>query len=41
MDCIGYTDRHRAAAARASGLPVLLSNDLVARVTGACLYEAS
>ncbi len=40
MDCIGYTDRHRAAAARATGLPVMLSNDLVARVTGACLYEA-
>jgi protein AroM len=40
MDCIGYTDRHRAAAARATGLPVLLSSDLVARVTGACLYEA-
>jgi len=40
MDCIGYTDRHRAAAARATGLPVMLSSDLVARVTGACLYEA-
>lgn len=40
MDCIGYTDHHRAAAARATGLPVLLSNDLVARVTGACLAEA-
>lgn len=40
MDCIGYVERHRAAASRATGLPVLLSNDLVARVTGACLYEA-
>ncbi len=40
MDCIGYTEHHRAAAARATGLTVLLSNDLVARVTGACLYEA-
>lgn len=39
LDCIGYTDRHRAAAADASGLPVLLSNDLVARVTGACFME--
>lgn len=41
LDCIGYTDRHRAAAAEASGLPVLLSNDLVARVTGACFQEAT
>ncbi len=40
MDCIGYTERHAAAASRASGLPVLLSSDLVARVTGACLYQA-
>lgn len=39
MDCIGYVERHRAAAVAATGLPVLLSNDLVARVTGACLYE--
>jgi protein AroM len=40
MDGIGYTDRHRAAAARATGLTVRLSSDLVARVTGTCLYEA-
>jgi protein AroM len=40
MDGIGYVDRHRAAAARATGLTVLLSSDLVARVTGACFYEA-
>lgn len=39
LDCIGYVARHRAAAARATGLPVLLSNDLVARVTGACFGE--
>jgi protein AroM len=38
MDCIGYTAHHRRAAARA-GLPVLLSNELVARVTGACFVE--
>lgn len=41
LDCIGYTDRHRAVAAEASGLPVLLSNDLVARVTGACFQETT
>jgi protein AroM len=39
LDCIGYVDRHRAAAYTATRLPVLVSNDLVARVTGACLWE--
>ena len=39
LDCIGFVDRHRAAARRASGLPVLQASDLVARVTGACLAE--
>lgn len=39
LDCIGFVDRHRAAAQRASGLPVLQASDLVARVTGACLSE--
>jgi protein AroM len=39
MDCIGYTVRHRRAAVRATGLPVLLSNDLVARVAAACFPE--
>ncbi len=38
LDCFGFTERHRRAAAAASGLPVLLSNELVARVTGACLH---
>jgi protein AroM len=41
LDSIGYTSRHRAAVTRATGLPVLASSDLVARVTGACLYDAS
>lgn len=39
LDCIGYTERHRLVAAKTTGLPVLLSNDLVARVTGACFQE--
>lgn len=39
LDCIGFVDRHRTAARRASGLPVLQASDLVARVTGACLAE--
>ncbi len=34
LDCIGYTERHRVAAAGASGVPVLLSNTIVARVAG-------
>jgi protein AroM len=38
MDCFGYTERHRRAAAQASGLPVLLTNELMAGVTGACLH---
>ena len=38
LDCFGYTERHQRAAEAASGLPVLLSNELVARVTGACLH---
>ncbi len=38
MDCFGFTDRHRNAAAQAASVPVLLSSELVARVTGACLH---
>ena len=34
LDCIGYTEFHRQVAAEAAGLPVLLSNAIVARVTG-------
>ncbi|MFN8582351.1 MAG: AroM family protein [Gemmatimonadaceae bacterium] len=37
LDCIGYVERHRAAAQRGSGLPVLLSNALVARIVGELL----
>lgn len=37
MDCIGYTERHRAVARAAIDVPVLLSIDLVTRVVGACL----
>ena len=33
LDCIGFTERHRHAAA-ASGLPILLSNALVAKAVG-------
>ncbi|MDR3410890.1 MAG: AroM family protein [Formivibrio sp.] len=32
FDCMGFTERHREVAREASGLPVLLSNALVARL---------
>lgn len=38
LDCFGFTAQHRDAAAQATGLPVLLSSELMARVTGACLH---
>lgn len=41
LDCIGYVERHRTAAHQATRLPVLVANDLVARVTGACLWEGA
>lgn len=40
MDAFGFVGRHRAAATAATGLPVLLSSELVARLTGACLHDA-
>ncbi len=33
LDCMGYTQEHRQAAATASGLPVVLSRSVVARLT--------
>jgi protein AroM len=33
MDCMGFVEAHRAAAREASGLPVLLSNALMAKLT--------
>lgn len=32
LDCMGYTQAHREAAAKASGLPVVLSRSVVARL---------
>jgi protein AroM len=37
MDCMGFVETHRAVAAQASGLPVLLSNALIARLTAELL----
>jgi len=37
LDCMGYTEAHRQAATRASGLPVMLSNALVAKLTAELL----
>lgn len=33
MDCMGFVEAHRAAAREASGLPVLLSNAIMAKLT--------
>lgn len=33
LDCMGFVEEHRAAARRATGLPVLLSNALIAKLT--------
>jgi protein AroM len=32
MDCMGFVEEHRAAARRASGLPTVLSNALIAKL---------
>jgi protein AroM len=40
LDCFGFTEHHQRLAEQASGLPVLLSSELMARVTGACLHGA-
>ncbi|MFB4315075.1 AroM family protein [Actinomadura sp. 21ATH] len=34
LDCMGYTEEMRAAAARAAGVPVLLARTVVARLAG-------
>ena len=36
-DCMGFVERHRRAAAEASGLPVILSNALIAKLTAEVL----
>jgi len=37
MDCMGFVETHREVAAQASGLPVILSNALIARLTAELL----
>lgn len=37
MDCMGFVEAHRELAASASGLPVILSNALIARLTAELL----
>lgn len=32
LDCMGFVERHRAEAARGSGLPVILSNSMIAKL---------
>jgi protein AroM len=36
---MGYTERHRAQASQASGLPVILSRSIVARLAAELLRE--
>lgn len=40
LDCMGFVERHRTAAAAASGLPVMLSNAVIARLTAELLTQA-
>jgi protein AroM len=37
LDCIGFTEQHRRTVAEATGLPVILSNALMAKVVGELL----
>jgi protein AroM len=37
LSCIGFTERHRAALAAATGLPVILSTAVVAKAVGELL----
>ncbi|QGZ66154.1 AroM family protein [Paraburkholderia acidisoli] len=37
LDCMGFTERHREIVKQASGLPVILSNALIARLTAELL----
>jgi protein AroM len=37
LDCMGFTEKHRRAAADATGLPVILSNALMAKAVGELL----
>jgi protein AroM len=39
LDCIGFTEEHRCELARASNLPVILSNALVAKLLGELLVS--
>jgi protein AroM len=34
LDCIGFVEAHRRQLAHASGLPVILSNALMAKIVG-------
>ena len=37
LDCIGFTEDHRGALANATGLPVILSNGVMAKLVGELL----
>ena len=37
MDCMGFVEHHRRAAAEGAGCPVILSNALIAKLTAEVL----
>ena len=37
LDCMGFVERHRTEAARGSGLPVILSNSMIAKLVSEIL----
>jgi protein AroM len=39
LDCIGFTEDHRRALANATGVPVLLSNAVMAKLVGELLIS--
>jgi protein AroM len=41
LDCMGYTEAHREAAAVCAGIPVLLARSVVGRLAGELLYASA
>jgi protein AroM len=41
LDCMGYTEAHREAAAACAGIPVLLARSMVGRLTGELLCAST
>jgi protein AroM len=41
LDCMGYAEAHRAAAAACAGIPVLLARSVAGRLAGELLYASA